>query len=325
MATPNLTEIATTTIDSRSGIVGDNVTKNNGFLTYLQDRGNIKTLSGGDNINEEISFAENANAMWYSGMDTLSTAQGDVLTSAQFQWKQLAAAVVISGLELMKNRSKERILDLMAERQEVAENTLRNFVSVGLYSDGTGYGGKQITGLDLAVPTDPTTGTYGGINRALTSNVFWRSQIQSDSGAPSATTIQGRMNSLYAKCVRGEDHPDLVLSGSTYWQFFMASLQTLQRFMEPKKANLGFTGTQYLGADVILDGGIGGGANETNGTMYFLNTKYFKFKPHSERNFVSLNPDKRVSINQDAMVALIGWMGNVTSKGPQFCGRMFNT
>lgn len=322
MAFPNLTDIATTTIDSRSGVVGDNVTKNNGFLTYLQDRGNIKTISGGDNINEEISFAENSNAAWYSGLDTISTGDADVLSSAQYQWKQLAAAVVISGLDLMKNRSKEKILDLLDERIEVAENTLRNFVSVGLYSDGTGFGGKQLTGLDLAVPTDPTTGTYGGISRV--NFTFWRSQIQDDSGAPTPTTIQARMNSLWAKCVRGEDVPDLILSGSTYWGAFINSLQTIQRFTDPTKAKLGFRSTEYMGSSVILDGGVGGAATDTLGTMYFLNTKYFRFRPHSDRNFVSLNPDQRVSINQDAMVTLIAWMGNVTGKGMQYCGRMIH-
>ena len=297
------------------------MTDNNAFLTYLKKRGNIKTVSGGDNINEEISFQENGNGGWYSGLDVLPVAAQDVISSAQFNWKQLAAAVVISGLELMKNRGKERILDLLDERIGVGESTLQNLVSAGLYSDGTGSGGKQLQGLDLAVPVDPTTGTYGGINRA--NWTFWRSQLQTDAGAPSATTIQGRMNTLWANCVRGADYPDLILSGSTYWATYVASLQAIQRFVDTSKADLGFRSVQYMNADVVLDGGIGGQAN-TN-TMYFLNTKYFRFRPHADRNFVSLDPEKRYAINQDAMVQLIGWMGNVTSRGPQFCGRMVHT
>jgi hypothetical protein len=62
-------------------------------------------------------------------------------------------------------------------------------------------------------------------------------------------------------------------------------------------------------SDVILDGGVGGGA-PTN-SMYFLNTDYIYFRPHTERNFVPIGDD-RYSVNQDAMVKLIGFAGNMT-------------
>lgn len=41
------------------------------------------------------------------------------------------------------------------------------------------------------------------------------------------------------------------------------------------------------------------------------NTKYLHWRPHARRNMVPLDPD-RFSINQDAMIRLIGWAGNMT-------------
>jgi hypothetical protein len=41
------------------------------------------------------------------------------------------------------------------------------------------------------------------------------------------------------------------------------------------------------------------------------NTKYIHWRPHARRNMVPLDPD-RFSVNQDAMVRLIGWAGNMT-------------
>jgi hypothetical protein len=323
MASPNLSEIVTTTIDARSGVVADNVTNNNPLFRFLSENGNIKTVDGGDTILEELSFTENPNAGWYSGMDTLPIQQAEVLSSAQFQWKQLAAAVVISGLDQMKNRGEAKIIDLIDARTEVAENTLKNYMEVGAYSDGTGFAGKQLTGLDLAVPIDPTTGTYGGINRA--NFTFWRSQLQTDAGAPTTTTIQARMNSLFAKCTRGGDVPDLILFGQTYWATFLGSLQAIQRFTTASKAELGFRTIDYMGASVVNGGGIGGSATDTNGTGYFLNTKYLKLRPHVDRQFTALNPEKRNAVNQDATVVLIGWMGNLTCKGAKFQGRMIHS
>ena len=89
----------------------------------------------------------------------------------------------------------------------------------------------------------------------------------------------------------------------------MASLQPLQRFTQSTDADAGFTSLKFHGADVVLDGGIGGAI--TANYAYFLNTKYLFWRPHSKRNIVPLD-DGRFSVNQDAMVKLIVWAGNLT-------------
>lgn len=318
MAFPNISDIATTTIEERSGDIADNVTKNNALLMRLKAKGKIRPVTGGRLIYEEVSFAENGNAGWYSGYDVLSVGAQDVLTSAEFSLKQFAVGVPMSGLEMLQNAGEEQIIDLLEGRMEVAESTMANYICQGMYSDGTTFGGKTITGLDAAVPQDPTTGTYGGINRATWT--FWRSQLYDPPATPTAATIQGYMNTLWASTVRGADRPDLILSGSTIWATYMASLQAIQRFTSPSEGNLGFPSVKFMDADVVLDGGIGGFATATD--MYFLNTKYISFRPHKDRNMRAINPSARAAFNQDAQVTFLGWAGNVTSRGPRNCGRL---
>ena len=160
-ANPSVSDIVATTIQSRSRTIADNVTKNNAILARLSQRGKVRTFSGGNVILEELSFAENPNACFYSGYDLLPVAAADVISAAEFQIKQFAVPVVISGLEQLQNAGREQMIDLMEARINVAESTMANQLSTSIYSDGSGNGGKEITGLDLAVPTDPTTGTYG--------------------------------------------------------------------------------------------------------------------------------------------------------------------
>lgn len=155
-----------TTIQNRSGAIADNVTKNNALLSRLKQRGNVKTFSGGNVILQELSFAENGNAGYYSGYETLPVAASDVISASQWDIKQAACPVTISGLEQIQNAGKERIIDLLEARMSVAESTMANLIASGIYSDGLGSGGKQITGLKALVPTTPTTGTVGGIDRA---------------------------------------------------------------------------------------------------------------------------------------------------------------
>ncbi len=317
MAFPNISDILATTISSRTRKIADSVTNNNVLLKKLSLKGKIKPFSGGNKILQELSFAENSNAGWYSGYDLLPVGVSDVLSAAEFDIKQAAVPVVISGLEQLQNSGKEKMIDLLEARLSVAESTLSNLICEGLYSDGTGNGGKEITGLDLAVPVDPTTGTYGGIDRATWT--FWRS-VAVTGAVLTAANIQQAMNGLWAQLVRGKDAPDLIVMDNVAWEIYVASLQSQQRFHQAEVGDLGFPTLKFMGCDVCLDGGIGG--NASAGTAYFLNTDYLHYRPHSSRNMVPLSPDHRFSTNQDAEVSIIAWAGNLTSSGSRYQGRL---
>jgi len=243
--------------------------------------------------------------------------------------------VSISGLEMIQNSGKEAIIDLLDGRMEVAEAQLANRISGDLYGDGTGNAGKNLTGLAAAVPDSPSTGTYGGINRAVWS--FWRSVAFSattdGTGAVTSSNIQGYMDSVAVQLIRGTDKPDLIVADNNYYRLYLQSLQAIQRITDSGSgmAGAGFASLKYFGAgmasDVVLDGGIGS-SSYNNGVgnanhMWFLNTKYLMFRPHKDRNFVPIGGDRQ-AVNQDAIVKLIGWAGNLTSSGPQFCGVLIN-
>ena len=317
MAFPNLSDILATTIESRTRRIADNVTDNNAILKKMSMKGPMVTFSGGSKILQELSFAENTNSGWYSGYDLLPVGVSDVLSAAEYDIKQAAVPVVISGLEQLQNSGKEQMIDLLEARLSVAESTISNLISEGLYSDGTAAGGKQITGLDAAVPVDPSTGTYGGIDRATFP--FWRSQISTGT-VITAANIQQIMNGMWASLVRGKDMANLILMDNETWELYVASLQSQQRFHQAEVGNLGFPTLKFMGTDVVLDGGIGGNATEK--TMYFLNTDYIHYRPHANRNMVPLSPNRRYSTNQDAEVQILAWAGNLTMSGSQFQGRV---
>jgi hypothetical protein len=166
---------------------------------------------------------------------------------------------------------------------------------------------------------------YGGIDRAVWT--FWQSQLYKGTtdgtAAISASNIQTYMNRLWAKQVRGQNRPDLIVMDNLMWAFYMQSLQAIQRFNSPDTGNLGFPSIKFMDADVVLDGGLGGNAPAT--TAYFLNTKYIFFRPHRDRNFVALDPGKRYSINQDAVTQILAFAGNLTTSNSSLQGQLNNT
>lgn len=313
-----ITDIIATTIQSRSGELADNLTQNNAILQRLNSKGNVRPFSGGNVILEEIFYDDTAtnNANSYSGYEVLNISPDSPISAAQFKIAQYAASVTMSGLEMLQNSSKEAIIDLIDGRMQVSEARLLNRISGDLYGDGTGNGGKNVDGLAAAIAVSPTTGTYGGINRA--NFTFWRNQITT--GATSSTML-AKMTEAAIKQIRGTDKADLYIAGNNMYQFFVNALQAIQRITTEESGAAGFASLKFYGggtsADVVLGGGIG--AQENANYMYLLNTNYIFFRPHKERNFVPIGGERQ-AINQDAIVKLYGFAGNMTTSNAQLQG-----
>lgn len=344
MAFPNLSEIVTTTLRSRTGELADNMSRNNALLARLDRRGKIKTFSGGRTIVQELNYANNQTFQWYSGYQTLNIAPSQTFTAAEYPIRQSAVAVSISGLEELQNSGEEAIIDLLESRIENAEDTFMNGMSQGIYGDGTVTG--SVNGLQLLVSNSPSSGIVGGIDRATWT--FWQNQVYqaltTGGAVATAANIQSYMDTLWLSLVRGRDMPDLIVADNNFYKLYWQSLVAIQRIASEngsgEHGKLGFQTLKYNTADVVLDGGFQGfstdpfpgevassptglGGAPAN-TMYMLNTKYLHWRPHARRNMVPLDPD-RFSVNQDAMVKLMGWAGNMTLSNAFLQGVLINT
>lgn len=318
MPSPNLSEIVTTTMYNRSRKLADNVSNNNALLYRLEKKGKRKPFTGGRQIMQELEYGENSTFGWYSGYDPLNISPSDVFTAALFDIKQASVAVSISGLEELQNSGDAAMIDLLESRISNAEKTMKNQMANAVYGDGTAGSGKAIGGLQLLV-SDTGLGTVGGINAATWN--FWRNVVFgaiADGGAAASTAnMVSYMDRIWLQLVRGTDKPDLIVADNNYYRLYMEALQPQQRFTSADMAQAGFESLKFMSADVVFDGGIGGAAPLNH--MYFLNTDYIYMRPHSKREYVPLSPD-RFSTNQDAMVKLIGWAGNMTTSGRKFQG-----
>jgi len=325
MASPNLTEIITTTLYSRNKQLADNVSNGNALLARLKARGNVKSVSGGRQIVEELEYAENSTFLYYSGYEVLDISPSDVITSAVFDWKQAAVNVSASGLEVeVQNTGPEAVIPLLEKRISNALKTMTNNISTGVYSDGTGTSSKQIGGLQLIV-ADAGTGTVGGIDSGT--YTFWQNQTSGDvsftganpdpSLAADRATLRTEMNAMYLETKRGMDTVDFIAADTAMYSTYWESLTEIQRITSSDSATGGFKSLKYVDADVFYDGDSGIAANH----MYFINTDYLYLRPHTRRNMVPL--DRKTALNQDATVVPIVWAGNMTCSNRSLQGVIY--
>ena len=320
MASPNLSELIATTLRDRSKKFADNVSKGNVILMKLKEKGGWESAEG-RSIVQEVEYAE-GNFQWYSGYEAFNVAPPDVLSAAEFNWKQAVGTVTASGLETeVQNKGKAAVIPLLKSRIRNCEHTMKNNVTIGMYSDGTGSSGKQIGGLQHLVADDPTSGTVGGIDRGVATNAFWRNQVYDNStdggAATTAANIQAYMNATFLRCTRGNDRPNLIVTGTTYYALFWASLQAIQRVTDEKTATAGFQNLAFAGnVPVCFEDSTG----IPNQRMYFLNTDYLHFRYAEGRLF---EPAKEMKpVNQDAEIHAIYFAGNLTASNCALQGVM---
>jgi hypothetical protein len=241
--------------------------------------------------------------------DVLNISASDVISAAEYAWKQIAINVTASGLELRNNNGRSRIINLVKARTTNAIRTFKNNFSSDVYSDGTAT--NQINGLQALV-ADTGAGTVGGIDS--TAFPFWRNVVQSAAAplqgggaiVPSATTMESLMLSAWLAVVRGDDMPDLIPCSNDYYTFFEQSQVSLKRYNDGQtEGAAGFTSLKYKTADVIFDGGSG----IPNQHMYMLNTDFLEIVAHQDANMTEV-PELR-SVNQDAVVMPVIWQGNM--------------
>lgn len=310
MASPNtvFTELVSTTFRKHAKEIKDNVSKNNALLRRVYDKGNVRREDGGLTIVAPLDYAENNTYQRYSGYDVLNVGASDVISAAEYQWRQIAINVVASGLELRTNSGDTRIINLVKARLKNAIRTFKNNFSADIYSDGTLA--NQVNGLQALV-ADAGTGTVGGIDSSTWT--FWKNKVQSAAApiqgggaiTPGATTMESLMLPLWLALTRGDDQPDLIVMDNNYFTFFEQSQTSIKRYTDTSKGDAGFVSLKYKGADVIFDGGSGIPTNHA----YFLNTDYLELVVHKDADMTVM--DEMKPYNQDAAVVPVLWMGNL--------------
>ena len=303
-------EMVTTTFRNHRKEVVDAVTNHNALYRRLVSRGNLRKEDGGLSIVTPLEFAENSTYQRYSGYDRLNVQAVEVLTAAEYPWRQVAVNLAASGEELRKNSGKSRIINFAKTKLKNAKKSMANGLSQDFYSDGSLT--NQVNGIQALI-SDSGTGTVGGISSGTYS--FWANIVQSAASplqggggiTPGATTIESLMLPLWLRTTRGADNVDLIVMSEDYFTYYEQSQTSLKRYAPDDNGQGGMVSMKYKTADVFFDSAVSG---VPTSHAYFMNTDYIEVVSHKDADMTVM--DELQSVNQDATVTPILWMGNLT-------------
>jgi hypothetical protein len=311
----NFDAILSTTLANYRDQLTDNVFTARPLTYHLMDKGRIRLVNGGTKIVEPLIYGQNSTVKPYSGYDSIDLTPQEGISAAEFEWKQYAASIAISGIEEAKNNGEQEVINLLEAKIMQAEESLREGFNQMFFGDGTdtlGAGGtnsgKSWNGLGNLIESG---NTVGGINSAGgQGNDWWRSYEQNTAGALTLAQMATAYNSVSV----GNDHPDMVLTTQTLFEKYESLLQPQLRYTDTKTADAGFQNLLFKSAPVVYD------VHAPAGTMFFINSKYISLVGHSEKWFAN-TPFVRPE-NMDARYALIMCYGNLTVRNRAKQGKL---
>lgn len=317
--------VTTVTQDKFIPKVVDNVLAGNVMcMRFLQ---NSRPWGSGHKLIQPIKYQSSTSGGSYSGFDAFSTTQANTRVSAEFDPKQNYFSVVINGIQQAVNKGDAGVLDLLATEMDSVAQDMADGLGTQFYSDGTGNGSKDITGLDAAVDDGNGTATYGGLLR--TTYTTWVSTYTSNAGALTIANLR----SAYDSAKIGNDAPSLIVMHPSEWSTYEGLLQAtinyhtqvqgyprMTRFGIKRNAGTGQVGD--VGFDTLFFRGIPVVADEknTDGYVWMLNEKHIWFArldhpkyPAKQNQYGFAWTGLKEPTNQDASVGQFLLYGNIIS------------
>ena len=302
-------EILSTTLKNYVPKLTDNIFTARPLFYALTTGQTIRRISGGAKIVVPVIYGTNSTAGSYSGTDTISVTAQTGISAAEYDWKQYAATVTISGIEEAKNNGEAQIIDLLEGKIFQTQETIIENMNTMFFGNGTGNSNKDWLGLSALVGS---TGSPGGIDATDSDNDWWRSAVTNQGGA---LTIAA-MATLYNNCSVGNDQPTIGITGQTQYEVYEALLEDQIRYTDTDVGDAGFQNLMFKGCPITFDGTLAG-----EGKLYFLNTKYLQLVAHSD---VWFKPTPFVRpTNQDSVFSQLLCYGELTTSNRARQGYMY--
>jgi hypothetical protein len=307
--------LLTTTLANFEKQIEDQIFDDYPLLSYLNGRLGVairgatvkEVLDGGESIVVHLLYEENSTVDSYSGAGIIDTTLQEGHTIGRYNWKQYAGTVGITGLEKRSNMGEAQLINLLQAKIQQLVLSFQKRMSEDAYSDGTGNGGLNLTGLEAIV--DSTT-TVAGL---APSTFSWWASTETGSGSFAAQGIND-MRTIYNTLSFGNDKPDIIFTTQTVFEYYEKALQPQERFVGNAAADAGFMNLTFKNVPVIFD------RDCTSGVMYFLNSKYVALKVHRDADMKSspfVEPE-----NQDVTTSKMIWQGNMTTNNRRRLGKL---
>lgn len=267
-----LDNLYTTTWQHMKSQVEDQIFDATPFWFWLRAHDGLESVAGGRFLTEPLRYAKSERVQFIGRGGTVDLSDQEFLTVATYEWKYLVDSIVRFGVDDQKNRGRMQIINFASAKLENSRDSLIDKIESTLAADNSADA-LAFHGLQEVVPDDPTASvTFGGINQ--NTNTWWRSKSKNMTGLSFAVHGQSEMRTMFNNCGNNinNDFPNIIVSGQTPYEHYEDSVLEQKRIVNKMLGDAGFENIQFKGVPMVWSPSI------ANTRMYFLNTRFMKFK-----------------------------------------------
>jgi hypothetical protein len=260
-------------------------------LDAVKAKGNIEKVNGGSKVNHPVILAEHSSITQLStGYESVNLAVKDPLRTAEFDWCDFVAPVVVTEKEQLTNKGDRAVIRIAEARLKSVMGMLqREWCKQVVAGTSTVLTELNTLNGETAL-TSPTKGFFekaafnaqtnevGGISKSAFPQ-SWQNQVADVASNFSANGLS-KMSKLMidTQTYAPEGEVDIILASPLSYELYRSALTAQERYssMEQMRGLSGKLGLLYNGAMMYIEPNLGfaiGGGDKMS--MYFLNSKLF--------------------------------------------------
>lgn len=282
--------------------LADNIFDSNPGIRRLKQKAYEK-LDGGTSIMVPLNYAQTTASGWYTGADSLSTADNENITAAEYKWAQLYANITVTRLDELKNSGDAGKINLVKSKVQIAEKTMMDLLGTALYNSGTTTNAPIGLGAIIG-----TSNTIGGISQ--TTNSWWAAQVDSTTTTFSIQAVQTVFNNATVDA----QSPTVIFATRANYNRYYGQLQPQQRFMDSDTAKGGFSSLMFNGIPFIAD------SHCPANNIMLVNEQAIYLFAHKDED-MRFEPFIK-PINQNTRIGKVYWMGAIGSSNNRLHGKL---
>jgi hypothetical protein len=278
------------------------------FIYWLREKGHVENLTGHKRIEIPLDYGSNETLRWIGKGSTVPITDSELVTMAYDTWKYVAVSIVRWFTEDQQNTGKAAAINMTNTKLNAAERTLYEDLERVVFADGTGE--DEPNGLQNIVSSTPTTGTLHGINRATSTNDWFRNQQKTSTGAAALYLVSDMRTCLndIIKYSRSELKDICLVTNQTVFELYEDVCLDLKILQNTMMADAGFDTIVYRGKPLMWS------PSAPDGNMYFINPTYLKLV--CDENFFMEMTDWKQIYNQpfDKVAQIVCTLQMITTR-----------
>ena len=246
------------------------------LLFWLEKKQRSNKEASGRWIGRQVRLGKNTAGESFGRGHTFSNVDLDVLTTAQYEWRNVGIPLTRYWDDEKANMGKSQMINLVKTNIETTRDSLRELLSAQIWAETVGS--KDVNSLLYYLQSDPTTNeAVAGINQVTYAD--WQNQYKDSDADGSATVYLLKQMRDLVILAEKKGKIDYILAGTDAYSIYDDVAIGQKQIMDKKMGDAEFASISWKGIPLVLD------HDAPADEMQFIDSRSLEWLTHPDAYF----------------------------------------